>query len=114
MTATRQGPASFMSLMLFGLAGFAGLFAVAVTITTTTGQGFQVSASGVDGGVPLPVGWPYVGLFAALGVALYGASRGWDRPGFSALRQRRPWLVPTVGGLVVFPIFIAVLFVLVS
>ncbi|MEM7154443.1 MAG: hypothetical protein AAF799_16470 [Myxococcota bacterium] len=114
MTATRQGPASFMSLMLFGLAGFAGLFAVAVMIATTTGQGFQISANGVDGGVPLPQGWPYVGLFAALGVALYGASRSWDTPGFSAFRQRRPWVVPTVGVLVAFPAFVAVLFVLVS
>lgn len=90
-------PPSFMRSLLLGLAGFAGLFSLITAYSALGGGGFNITAAGVDGGVPLPTGWTGFAVLAATAVALYGGSRVWDRPGFAAFRRRRPWALPALG-----------------
>ena len=90
-------PPSFMRSLLFGLAAFAGLFALITAYSALGGGGFNITAAGVDGGVPLPTGWTGFAVLAATAVVLYGGSRVWDRPGFDAFRRRRPWVLPALG-----------------
>ena len=106
-------PASAFSLGLLWAGGIAWLYGLFVAISALTGQRFAISGDGVDRGIPLPSSWPHVGLFAALGAALWFSGRRWDAPRFGALRARRPWLMPVVGALVIFPGTVVVIFLLV-
>lgn len=103
---------STVGFILLGLAGFSALFALVVALSAAGGGDFMISASGVQGGIPLPTTWPFAGLFVGLAVGLYGASRGWDHAGFVGLRRRHRWIAPTFIGVVVFPGLLVALFAL--
>jgi len=100
-------PPSFMRSLLFGLAGFAGLFALLTAYSALGGGGFNITAAGAGAGVPLPTGWTGFAVLAATAVVLYGGSRVWDRPGFEAFRRRRPWALPALG-VVLLPISVVI------
>jgi hypothetical protein len=94
--------------------GIAGIYALFVAFSAVTGQRFEIPNDGGGRGIPLPSSWFHTALFTAVGVVLWLAGQRWDRPGFVAFRARRPWLVPTVVGVVIVPATIVVLFLLVS
>jgi hypothetical protein len=106
-------PASAFSLGLLWAGGIAWIYGLFVAFSAITGQRFEISGDGVERGIPLPSSWPHVGLFVALGAALWLTGRRWDAPRFRALRARRPWLMPAVGVLVIFPGAVVVIFLLV-
>ena len=85
-----------MRSLLFGLAAFAGLFALVTAFSALGGGEFSITAAGAGGGIPLPTGWTGFAVLAATAVVLYSGSRVWDRPGFEAFRRRRPWALPAL------------------
>jgi hypothetical protein len=90
-------PQSFMRSLLFGLAAFAGLFALVAAFSALGGGAFNITAAGAGAGIPLPTGWTGFAVLAATAGLLYGGSRVWDRPGFETFRRRRPWALPALG-----------------
>src|SRR5262245_34369958 len=94
--------------------GITGMYGLFVAFSAATGIRFELPNDGGGRGIPLPASWFHFAIFAAFAIALWLAGKRWDRPGFVAFRRRRPWLVPTFAGLVLFPAFVMLLFVLVA
>lgn len=86
-----------MRSLLFGLAAFAGLFALVTAFSALGGGAFNITAAGAGAGIPLPTGWTGFAVLATTAVVLFAGSRVWDRPGFAAFRRRRPWALPALG-----------------
>jgi hypothetical protein len=112
MRTAAQPPSPFaQGVMMAG--GVAWIYALFVAISAATGHRFEISGDGVEQGVPLPATWFHAALFTALGAALWLLGRRWDATGFVLLRKRRPWLVPTVGVVLLLPASLMLIFVLV-
>lgn len=109
----RRGLSGFAQVLCY-LGGTAWIYALFVGITAATGYRFEITADGVENGIPLPDTWFHFGLLVAVGAALWMGGRKWDAPRFVALRTRRPWLVPVLGVFVLLPASLALLFWLVS
>lgn len=90
-------PPSFMRSLLFGMAAFAGMFALVTAYSALGGGAFNITAAGAGAGIPLPTGWTGFSVLAAAAVVLFAGSRVWDRQGFAAFRRRRPWALPALG-----------------
>jgi hypothetical protein len=108
----RPHPSPFAVGLLYA-GGIAWIYALVVVISIVTDTRFEIPNDGGGSGIPLPNTWFYAALFTAIGGVLWRSGRWWDRPGFTALRARRPWLVPVVFTLVVFPAIVMFIFVLV-
>jgi hypothetical protein len=112
MAAQQQASGLAQGLLLAG--GICGIYGLFVAFSAATGQRFEIPNDGGGRGIPLPTTWFHFAIFAAFAVALWFTGRAWDRAGFVAFRRRRPWLVPTIVGVVIVPAFVMLLFVLVS
>ena len=90
--------------------GLTGLYGAIAAYSAATGTKFEFSSAGSGGGVPLPSTWPPVAVLLLAALGLFALGRVWDRPGFTAVRKRRRWLVPVVVTFVVFPALVILLF----
>lgn len=107
----KASAASFGSSFLTYGGGVTGMYGLLAAYSTVTGNKL---AFGSGDGVPLPSTWLGVGVLMVAAVVLYWLGTRWDRPGFVAVRKRRPWLVPTVSTFVVFPALLVLLFMMVQ
>jgi hypothetical protein len=112
MTAQQQASKLAQGLLLAG--GITGIYGLFVAFSAATGQRFEIPNDGGGRGIPLPTSWFHFAIFAGFAIALWLTGRAWDRTAFVAFRRRRPWVVPTIFGVVIVPAFLVLLFALVS